>query len=599
MPKIPMLTSPGVEPRATPTPGNQPHASPEAFGGAAARDTIALGRGMEALSYGIGRLDDQLTARADEAESNAAAAKFLDETREALQGENGFYRAQGEQVKNLTKTAQERLAQIKTKYGQGLSGGALRRYTTIADSQIQGHLNGIANHQAKEEERFAIQSRDALSYQVGQIATGLLDDRPGIEGHRGIVKQNTFQNFEHAPEAYRREQEIVHLTEFDGNILDAYRAKKRLGEAWEYFQAHREDMTPKAQAFYEATLGDEMRDQQAEGDAQKLEQRYPDAHTDRVMAAFAITDPDQRDKVLAHLQRRENTLQIAKRLDDQDRARTAWKQAFAERDAGRYDAKAVQGLANLDPQDRLAIEHYFQAELLAKAKGVPRQTNTERYYELKQLIKHKPQVFQGMDLNRERPYLSDTDLMHFMDIQQDPKKLSMSAAETSTIDAVLTQYGINEAADRAYVHDLYEIEAYRSGKPPATLEEVEDLTKGLIKTGYVPGSVWDTDDVPYYKTRKGVYPNWKPYAPGQWGYEDLPSVIPGRGTVTAPDTTTALPTTVPSPAPSAAKKPEPKSRHPRVPRSAQWNGDSGYWEVPHSVAPATRYDPDTGEEVPR
>jgi hypothetical protein len=172
--------------------------------------------------------------------------------------------------------------------------------------------------------------------------------------------------------------------------------------------------------------------------------------------ARKIDDPEVRDSTLGRLEARVADREADRERGDRNLRRAAWDVILK---GGKWEDIPASIVTRMDPQDGIQIKNYFASG----SKGDVR-TDTERWYELKQLQGENPKAFAEVDLLKFRGALSETDFQQFADAQvkinEDIRNGYGVQTDNAMVDSALRGMGIKTTA-KAGERDLERASKFR------------------------------------------------------------------------------------------------------------------------------------------
>lgn len=192
MPQIPTLDAPQIAPAAPGRQYQQIDANPAAFGS-------QVGAALQGLGGAVGQAGNVLAEHAlrfqaiqNETEVNDIyAKKFSPAVRDALFGENGYYRLQGKAAVDGVQGVTDTLQKLRDDTLAGLSNPAQHRaFNAMATRRFQGELDGVARHAAQQNLIYRAQASTALTNDfLQQAAAYYNNDRQFAQSVTGGLEE--------------------------------------------------------------------------------------------------------------------------------------------------------------------------------------------------------------------------------------------------------------------------------------------------------------------------------------------------------------------------------------------------------------------------
>jgi uncharacterized protein (TIGR02594 family) len=133
----------------------------------------AIGRGLEALSTGVGDLGDAVTHVQDLDNANAskdALNKYADWSRNAMYGDGGFMTLEGSAAVQGRANFEEQAAQKRVEFGADLNPGANKYYMDASQAHLNSILGQSIEHTATERKAWFTDTSNATVEKAGNDA---------------------------------------------------------------------------------------------------------------------------------------------------------------------------------------------------------------------------------------------------------------------------------------------------------------------------------------------------------------------------------------------------------------------------------------------
>lgn len=464
--------------------------------------------GTQAARLGIAaftNIQKQERARADEvALLNAQNQLDAWEITRLHDPETGAYNIKGKDSFTLPETIDADFQKVTSEIDKGLATPEQRiAFAKIKSNRAANVAVGVRRHVAGEMRQYEAQELDATLNNAINLASANSQDprRIGEEIARGETAINQMATRQGvSPEAKQRQLETfrsgAHLGVIN-NLLAQEQDKAAAiyySEAKDQIEGTRRDEIEKA-----LKLGGTKREAFKLADDILAEGGTLTEQRDK---ARKIEDPDTRQMVEQRLEHQDAVNDKAKR--DAEKADTLKATNLVER--GGFGAIPADLLSRLEPGLRSSLFHYS----IAKAKGIPVETNPSVLYGYMRMAAKEPQKFIETNLLENIDKLSESDLQRLSGLQLSLEQGKQAAAEKELggfrarqeiVDNTLTQYGIESrpgqqsAGEKNAVAQLQrmldrriEAEQAATGKK-VTNAQIQTLLDDLLSQGAdVPGS---------------------------------------------------------------------------------------------------------------
>lgn len=411
----------------TPTAYYRVNANPDAFGASIARATQKLGESSEFFVRSMANMHHQIQR------TNAAAlSNYIDqlEREELCDPQKGYYSKMGKDAmanpSDPTSGANGVLNSIdqkilKRQQELGLTWGFGKQLADVVKTRKMDMLyRGATSHELKQTKSWGLATLEEA--QNSAINKGILhrdseEDLAVAMGNGRAALLNKAKVLGYDNDTIR-----IELAKFDSNfhsgVLNAYLSDGSL-KASEYYEKHKDELTPAAQAKYLGQIKNNELNYTARTISDRLYNLYPENET----AAFAEVDKIENEK---ERQAVENRLA----------AKYSQKQRLENHEQDRLLDDMYEGIAEKMKNGQIPSEDDIPYGLsgknwIAAQKAINEivtngdiDTDNETYLELYELRNTDAQKFANMNLAAYRAYLSNADYKAFQKAQIDIKNMT-------------------------------------------------------------------------------------------------------------------------------------------------------------------------------
>lgn len=437
-----MVTVPNYEHKVgvshTPTGYYTTKATPDAFGASIARSTQQLGEASLYVAQTMQKLQNSIV------KTNVAAfSNYMDQLEVEMLADpkNGYYSKLGKDAmanpedpmsgaNGVLSEMQQRIDQKQKELGLASGFGARAAEATKA-SKWNTFYKGAMEHEIKQTRNWSSATMEETKNAA--INKGIINrNNEGTlalalgNGRAAILSNAKMQGWD---EDTTRINLAKYTSDFHSGIINAYLEDGSL-KANEYYEKHKEELTPDAQAKYLGMIKDNELKYIARSTAERLFNLYPENQA----AAFAEVDKIENEKERSAIETR-LTAMYSKR----DRIENDMQDKLLN---DMYDnmANKLQSGQILSEDD---IPYGLNGKNWLAAKKAIEQlnekgdidTNNEMYLELYEMRNTDAQKFANMDLTQYRAYLSNSDYKAFQKMQVDIK--NMTPTQISDQDAAV------------------------------------------------------------------------------------------------------------------------------------------------------------------
>lgn len=423
----------------------------------------------------------------------------------------GALSVHGKDAMPLPEVVGEEFQKVAGDISKGLGNDRQRvKFARIQEQRGQMLDLNLRKHVYGEMQRYEGQELQATIENASNAAIANATDprRVGLELNRAVDAITT-----HAPRLGLGPEEIAHQldavrTKTHEGVIESLLAQDQAKTAAVYFDETKSQISGPAVIRIEKALAVGK----TRGEAQKAADAIIAAGgtlSQQREKARAIDDPEVRDGVMQRIEHEDAVNEKAQREGEQALLTNAYN--IVDR------TKSVDGIPPADVVKLAQHMPQLRAYAIARAKGVPIETDYPTYYGLMSKAGDDPASFVKENLLAYRGRLDDGEFKQLVDIQLRLKNGDRAAADKATnafrthdqiIKDSLTNYGIDptpkegsaEAKAVAQFRRMLDLRVGALGQEKPSNDDIQRITDDLLSQSVdVPGSWWN------------IWPGGKPF----------------------------------------------------------------------------------------